>query len=226
MGSEARRRTARISDPFKFDRALLADEPQGAGRRIAGTDEAGRGCLAGPVVAAAVVFDYSHDSFNGLKRLTDSKLLTAANRETLYVEIMRVAKRVSWAACSAETIDRVGLHKCNMAVLTRALEMLDNEYELAIVDAFDLKRPDLRSRGMISADYKSAVVGAASVVAKVVRDRLMHKLDAIHPEYGFADHVGYATEQHRDALREHGPCRLHRLSFQGVSNSQLELWEN
>jgi ribonuclease HII len=112
-----------------------------------------------------------------------------------------------------------------MAALSRALEMLEDDYEFAIVDAFDLKRPDLKARGVISADYKSAVVGAASVVAKVVRDRLMHKLDAGHPEYGFADHVGYATQRHRDALREHGPCRFHRLSFQGVGTSQLELWE-
>ena len=225
MVAETRRKRGRISDPFKFDRALLAEPDPGADDlRLAGTDEAGRGCLAGPLVAAAVVLDYSRPGFSALKGLTDSKLLSPAGREAMYGQILQTARRVAWAACSPQTIDEVGLHKCNLAVLRRALELLEGDYRLAVVDAFDLKRPDLLSRGIIGADYKSAAVGAASVVAKVVRDRLMRALDSSHPEYGFAVHVGYGTPQHRKALRINGPCRLHRMSFRGVGITQLELW--
>jgi ribonuclease HII len=93
------------------------------------------------------------------------------------------------------------------------------------VDGFDLKRPDLRASYMAGADYKSAAVAAASVVAKVVRDRLMRAAAHLYPEYGFEVHVGYGTDAHREALRLHGPCSLHRLSFQGVAATQLGLWE-
>jgi ribonuclease HII len=222
----AGKRRGRVSDPFRFDRALLTeDEPDSPDLRLGGTDEAGRGCLAGPLVAAAVVLDYSVIDIAVLKGLTDSKLLSTPAREEMYPKILRTASRVSWTACSPRTIDDVGLHKCNLAVLRRSLELLDGEYRLAIVDAFDLKQPDLRARPIVGADYKSAAVAAASVVAKVVRDRLMRSFDALHPEYGFAEHVGYGTGRHREALRAVGPCRLHRMSFRGVGTSQLELWE-
>ena len=94
-----------------------------------------------------------------------------------------------------------------------------------MVDAFDLKRPELNARAIVGADYKSAAVAAASVVAKVVRDRLMRSLAVEYPEYGFEEHVGYATGRHREALRAHGPCAIHRLSFRGVACPQLELWD-
>ncbi len=227
MAARTRSRRGRISDPFKFDRGLLAENhSETDDRRLAGTDEAGRGCLAGPLVAAAVVLDYSVASFPALKGLTDSKLLSPSGREAMYVQILQTARRVAWTACSPRTIDEEGLHKCNLAVLTRALELLEGDYRLAVVDAFDLKRPDLASRAIIGADYKSAAVGAASVVAKVVRDRLMRTLASQHPEYGFAEHVGYGTSQHREAIRVNGPCRLHRMSFRGVGVTQLGLWED
>lgn len=227
MATATGRKSSRISDPFKFDRALLSEsDPESGDLRMAGTDEAGRGCLAGPLVAAAVVLDYSQPSFPALKGLTDSKLLSPAGREAMYPQILQCARRVTWTACSPYTIDEVGLHKCNLAGLRRALELLEGEYRLAVVDAFDLKRPDLASRAIIGADYKSAVVAAASVVAKVVRDRLMRALDPLHPEYGFAEHVGYGTPRHREALRINGPCRMHRMSFQGVGVTQLGLWQD
>lgn len=220
------RKRGRVSDPFRYDRALLAEsDPEAVDLRLAGTDEAGRGCLAGPLVAAAVVLDYSRPSFPALRGLTDSKLLSPAGREAMYGNILLSASRVTWIACSSQTIDEVGLHRCNLAVLRRALELLEGDYRLAVVDAFDLKRPDLESRAIIGADYKSAAVAAASVAAKVVRDRLMRTLDRLHPEYGFAEHVGYGTPRHREALRVNGPCRLHRMSFQGVGVTQLGLWE-
>ena len=219
---------SRLSDPFRFDRDLLREAGatrQDGDLRLAGADEAGRGCLAGPLVAAAVVLDYSTAPFAGLERLTDSKLLAPETREALYGIVLRSAVRIAWVACSPGTIDRVGLHRCNIEALGRSLEALAGEYRLAVVDGFDLKRPELRARAMTAADYKSGAVAAASVVAKVVRDRLMKTLAPLHPEYGFEEHVGYGTERHREALRRHGPCELHRLSFQGVGTSQLGLWD-
>lgn len=193
--------------------------------RLAGVDEAGRGSLAGPLVAAAVVLDYARTPFRGLDGLTDSKALSRQARERLYPAILRSALRISWAACSPSTIDRDGLHRCNLSALARALEGLGGEYELAVVDGFELKRPDLRAMALTGGDHRSAAVAAASVVAKVVRDRLMQALAGVYPDYGFEDHVGYGTRQHLHALRMYGPCPLHRVSFQGVAAPQLGLWE-
>jgi ribonuclease HII len=217
-----------VSDPFAFDRELLSAHAVEGGEsdlRLAGVDEAGRGCLAGPLVAAAVVFDYGWTSFESMGRLTDSKLLTQANRETMYEGILGIARRISWAAYSAGTIDRVGLHRCNLDALSRVVESLAGEYCVALVDGFDLRRPDLRVCSLPRADYKSATVGAASIVAKVVRDRLMRSLAPLHPEYGFDRHMGYATQAHRIALDRIGPCALHRLSFRGVGSRQLGFWD-
>jgi ribonuclease HII len=223
------RRGRRASDPFRFDQNLLgeslADRGASTDLRVAGADEAGRGCLAGPLVAAAVVLDYSAAPFRGLERLTDSKLMTAEARESTYPMILRHAARVSCVAFSAASIDSMGLHRCNIAALGTVLDSLQGHYALAVVDAFDLKRPELNARAIVGADFKSAAVAAASVVAKVVRDRLMRSLAADYPVYGFEEHVGYATERHREALRANGPCAIHRLSFQGVACPQLELWE-
>jgi ribonuclease HII len=219
----------RRCDPFRFDTQLLAeiDERQGVGDlRLAGADEAGRGCLAGPLVTAAVVLDYAQRPASALVGLTDSKELTTAARQEMYGRILRFARRVSWVACSPHTIDQEGLHRSNLLALQRALEGLQGEYRWALVDGFDLGRADLRAVSLVDADYKSAAVAAASVVAKVVRDRLMRSLAPAHPRYGFEIHVGYGTEAHRQALREYGPCCLHRLSFRGVGLLQLELWES
>jgi ribonuclease HII len=229
MTAGASRGKGRLSDPFRFDQNLLRETAGGAtgdDLRLAGADEAGRGCLAGPLVAAAVVLDYAAAPFSGLTGLTDSKLLTREVRETMYQGVLRRAARVSWVAYSPATIDRDGLHRCNLAALRRALESLRGEYGIAVVDGFDVGSPELRARALVGADYKSAAVAAASVVAKVVRDRLMRALAPQYPEYGFEEHVGYGTDRHREALRKHGPCALHRLSFQGVAEPQLGLWDD
>jgi ribonuclease HII len=222
------KKARRASDPFRFDRHLLEEAAESRtgslDLRLAGTDEAGRGCLAGPLVAAAVVLDYSAAPFRGLERLTDSKLMTREARESAYPLVLSMAARVSCVAVSPATIDRVGLHRCNLSALCKALDSLGGEYALAVVDGFDLKRPELRARPIVGADYKSAAVAAASVVAKVVRDRLMRSLAADYPAYGFEEHVGYGTDRHRVALRTHGPSAIHRLSFQGVACPQLALW--
>lgn len=218
----------RRCDPFRFDKQFLLERgpaDEDGDLSLAGADEAGRGSLAGPLVAAAVVLDYSRMPGRRLAGLSDSKELTLAARESMYGRILLVARRVSWVAVSPLTIDREGLHKSNLAALARALECLDGQYGHALVDGFDLGRSDLRAESMVDADYRSASVAAASVVAKVARDRLMRSLAPSHPEYGFEVHVGYATDTHRQALREFGPCCLHRLSFQGVGSLQLELWK-
>ena len=229
MPSGDRKKKSRASDPFRYDRAVLDGveglESHGAcDLRLAGADEAGRGCLAGPLVVAAVVLDYSRAPFPLLAGLTDSKLMTLGAREAIYGGILASVSRVTWTAFSPASIDSRGLHRSNLAGLARVLEALGGEYRLAIVDGFDLKRPDLRARALVGADYKSAAVAAASVVAKVVRDRIMRALAPAYPDYGFEEHVGYGTGAHREALRTLGPCALHRLSFQGVETPQLELW--
>ena len=228
MTEQKSRRKTRASDPFRFDMNLLTKSVDATHRgdlRLAGADEAGRGCLAGPLVAAAVVLDYSAAPFRALGGLTDSKVLTPEARETLYAGVLGSAARVSCVVYSAATIDRMGLHRCNLQALARALDGLGGAYVLAIVDGFDLQRPDLRAGRLVGGDYKSAAVAAASVVAKVVRDRLMRAIAPSYPEYGFDEHVGYGTDRHRAALRRHGPCVHHRLSFQGVGTTQLGLWE-
>lgn len=213
------------ADPFRFDRRRLA-ALGGEAHVLAGADEAGRGCLAGPLVAAAVTLDYSRSRFPALEGLTDSKLLARKRREELYHHILAEAGLVSITVVSAHTIDEVGLHRCNLRALGDALAGLGGRYDLALVDGFEVGRPQLRAERLVGGDGKSAVVAAASVVAKVVRDRLMRALDAIHPLYGFAEHVGYGTRQHREALRVHGPCVLHRRSFAGVGESHPTLWSD
>jgi ribonuclease HII len=210
--------------PFLYDRARLAELPHG-GRVMAGADEAGRGCLAGPLVAAAVALDYGRLPKHSLDGLTDSKLLRPAVREELYAGLLVVAVRVAVIAVSNETIDRLGLHFCNLAALVAALLKLDACYDLALVDGFDVRRPDLNAHALVRGDRRSAAVAAASVVAKVTRDRLMHRVHDWHPEYGFDRHVGYGTAQHRDALHRLGVTSLHRRSFAGVGAEQLRLLE-
>ncbi|MCZ7661854.1 MAG: ribonuclease HII [Thermoleophilia bacterium] len=211
-------------DPFRFDRRRLvaAGAPEGV---LAGADEAGRGCLAGPLVAAAVSLDYGRSRYRELAGLTDSKLLQRARREELYLLLLSEARRISIAVVSPRTIDDVGLHRSNLNALIAAIQGLDGTYALALVDGFDVRRPDLRAEQLVGGDAKSAAVAAASVVAKVTRDRLMRGLDALHPAYGFCEHVGYATRRHRQALLDHGPSVLHRRSFAGVDDAQLALWD-
>lgn len=227
MAGRPTRGTKRLSDPFVFDQGFLDSKDDNSGdRRLAGADEAGRGSLAGPLVAAAVVLDYAQAPFPSLVGLTDSKLLAPQKRERLYLDIINAASLVTWKAVSAGTVDRCGLHHSNLAALAGVLEVCEDEYAYALVDGFELKRPELRASGLVRGDYKSAAVAAASVVAKVVRDRLMRSMAPVHPEYGFDSHVGYGTPSHLDALRTYGPCRLHRLSFGQVGCSQMELWDD
>ncbi|MHB9148680.1 MAG: ribonuclease HII [Thermoleophilia bacterium] len=212
-----------LRDPFGFDRRRLA-RLDGGGRVVAGADEAGRGCLAGPLVAAAVSLDYSRPLGRVLAGLTDSKVLSRSARESLYPRILHAASSLSIVAVTPETIDRVGLHRCNLEALTEALRRLNGRYDLAFVDGFALSEEPLGVLQLIRGDGKSAAVAAASVIAKVTRDRLMYSLSERYPGYGFLEHVGYATKTHRAALRDLGPCEIHRRSFVGVDSPQLDLF--
>jgi ribonuclease HII len=193
---------------------------------VAGADEAGRGCLAGPLVTASVCFDYGRlgdEDFAALEALDDSKKLTRERRATLYDEILRRARQVAIVSCSPATIDGRGLHRCNLDGLAAALESLRPRPAVCLVDGFRLAGYEGEHEAVVGGDGLSAAIAAASVVAKVTRDRVMLRLHESYPNYGFDRHVGYATAAHREAIERHGACELHRLSFNTVAYRQLEL---
>ena len=194
---------------------------------MAGTDEAGRGCLAGPLVAAAVLIDYetlSRADRRALAGLHDSKQMLEERRMETYPSVLRAAARVSVVVRSAAGIDRRGLHVTNLEALSVALERLDPPAEaICLSDGFPLKRCAVPHRAVVEGDGTSAAIAAASVVAKVTRDRYMREAAQRHPGWGFEEHVGYSTPEHRAAIEELGISPLHRRSFQSVAYSQLSL---
>lgn len=196
---------------------------------MAGTDEAGRGCLAGPLVAAAVLIDYetlSRSDRRALAGLHDSKQMLEERRMEIYPAVLRAATRVSVVVRSAAGIDRRGLHVTNLEALSVALERLEPPAEaICLSDGFPLKRCAVPHRAVVEGDGTSAAIAAASVVAKVTRDRYMREAAQRHPGWGFEEHVGYSTPEHRAAIEELGISPLHRRSFQSVAYSQLQLAE-
>jgi len=219
-GKTHRRRLARSRRLFAFDRGLQS-------RLVAGADEAGRGCLAGPLVAAAVLIDYERISVSdrrALSGLHDSKQMTEERRLEMYPCVLRAAERVSVVVRSAAGIDRRGLHVTNIEALALALERLaPGEEAISLVDGFRLPRCSVAHRRVVKGDATSAAIAAASVIAKVTRDRYMREVATQHPGWGFEEHVGYSTPEHRQAIEEIGISPLHRRSFQSVAYSQLEL---
>jgi ribonuclease HII len=220
-GSKAhRRRLARTRRLFAFDRGLDS-------RLVAGADEAGRGCLAGPLVAAAVLIDYgtlSRSDRLALAGLHDSKQMKPEQRERLYPAVLRAAARASVVVRCARGIDQRGLHVTNLEALSRALERLaPGEEAICLVDGFSLRRCAVPHRAVVEGDGTSAAIAAASVIAKVTRDRYMHGVAGRYPGWGFEEHVGYSTPEHRAAIERLGISPLHRRSFQSVAYSQLEL---
>ena len=185
--------------------------------RVAGADEAGRGCLAGPIVAAAVLLDRDCLESEGAGRLSgirDSKKLTAKARERLYPEVLACAVRVVVVMRSSNYIDSFGLHVSNIECLSGAIEGLGPGPEtVTLVDGFALKGCRTPHRQLVKGDSTSAAVAAASVIAKVTRDRCMARAGKQYEGYGFESHKGYASRAHRDAIRLLGPSPIHRLSF-------------
>lgn len=177
---------------------------------VAGMDEAGRGPLAGPVCAAAVILDPDRVP----KGLNDSKLLPPDVREDLYDDILDHAVSVSVAFASAAEIDAHNIRQATFLAMRRALAALSTLPRFVLVDGNDLP-PCLVCEGetLVKGDATSASIAAASIVAKVTRDRLMRRLCRLQPRYGFSRHVGYGTREHLDALSSHGPCAFHRMTF-------------
>jgi ribonuclease HII len=177
-------------------------------------------------VAAAVCFDYATFAaadFTALDDLNDSKRLTRERRAVLYSRVLALARQVVVVACAPATIDRCGLHVCNLASLARAAEAITPAPDATLIDGFALRDCRRSHQAVVGGDGRSAGIAAASIVAKVSRDRLMATLHERFPQYGFDHHVGYATEVHHDAILEHGVCELHRMSFASVAYQQLGL---
>jgi ribonuclease HII len=196
-------------DPLFFERSTRM-----AGYRcIAGLDEAGRGPLAGPVVAAAVVLP------DGLliPGLTDSKQVSEQDRERLFEVIRTKAVCYGIGMVDEQTIDRVNILQATIIAMERALQTLNPQPDYLLLDAISLPRVSLPQKPIIKGDCRSHTIAAASILAKVARDRMMQELHKIYPHYNFQKHKGYGTKEHLLLLRKHGPCDAHRKTFSPVA---------
>jgi len=205
-------------------RKLLAFDRRLGVRFVAGADEAGRGSLAGPLVVAGVLFDYERlrdHAVRPLGLLNDSKQVTPERREVLFRAVTACASRVVVRVVPPEAIDRDGLHRSNLRALREALAALTPPAEACLVDGFRLGPLAPKHQAVVDGDEKSAAIAAASIIAKVVRDRAMRRLDALYPQYGFASHVGYITPGHSAVVRARGPSDIHRRSFQALCYAEL-----
>jgi ribonuclease HII len=184
-------------------------------RHVAGCDEVGRGPLAGPVVAAAVILN-PEDRIDGLN---DSKQLTERRREALAEDICARALAYHVTFLDAKTIDAINIYEASRQAMLDALAQLDPRPAHVLSDAMPLPSLDIPWQSIIKGDANSATIAAASILAKVARDHYMIEMDAKYPVYGFARHKGYPTKAHKAALMEHGPCDLHRRSYQPVQDA-------
>lgn len=190
---------------FRFEKGLMRD----GFMPVAGCDEAGRGPLAGPVVASAVILDPRRIP----EGLNDSKQLTAARREELYVEILATAD-VAIASLSPQSIDRINILRASLEAMRRAVASLPRTARFVLVDGRDVPAGlDCPAKALVKGDARSFSIAAASIVAKVTRDRMMQAAGTRYPHYGFEQHAGYATAVHRTAITTHGPCAIHRMTF-------------
>lgn len=180
---------------------------------IAGVDEAGRGPLAGPVIAAAVILDPAHP----IAGLADSKQLTEQKREALFMQIRRFALAWSAARATVREIDTINILQASLLAMRRAVDSLTSVPILALIDGNVCPSLVCPAKAIIKGDQSEPAISAASIVAKVLRDRIMKMLDKKYPNYGFAKHKGYSTASHLEALVRHGPCRIHRKSFSPVN---------
>ena len=191
-------------DTLAFERELLSS----GARLIGGMDEAGRGPLAGPVVAAAVIMPLDHP----IEGVDDSKQVSEKKRERLYDEIIEKAVAYKIVAVDEKVIDDVNILNATKKAMTECVSGLSVRPDVVLVDAVKLAL-EVPTKAIIKGDALSYSIAAASILAKVYRDRLMRDYDRIYPEYGFAKHKGYGTKDHIEALRTYGPCPIHRRSF-------------
>jgi ribonuclease HII len=204
----------RLNKSFPRNQGVLGWDPPGL---VAGVDEAGRGPLAGPVVAAAVILD----ELTPVRGLADSKVLTALQRDRLFDEIRARALCCSIAEASVEEIDRLNILQATLLAMQRAVEGLRLKPVKALVDGNQLPRLDMLCEAIVKGDATVPAISAASILAKVHRDRLCVDLHAQFPAYGFDRHKGYGTADHLAALADHGPCTAHRKSFRPVGLAGL-----
>ena len=224
LGRVARLDRQGTSDQFKYERVLL----QRGVKRVAGVDEAGRGPLAGPVVAAAVSFPeewISRGLPGELAGLNDSKQLRAVQREAFF-ERLTAGGDVQFAIAriDAETIDAINILQATHRAMNQALAQLRPQPEHVLVDGLPVNSLRFPQLALVKGDARSFTIAAASILAKVARDRLMLEYDRRFPAYGFARHKGYGTTRHLAALAEHGPCPIHRRSFAPLKPAQAELF--
>ncbi|HOE67083.1 MAG TPA: ribonuclease HII [Candidatus Hydrogenedentes bacterium] len=198
---------ARADAMMRFENDARANGFQ----RIAGVDEAGRGPLAGPIVAAAVVLSHP------ISGLNDSKQLTAEQRETLFAELHNGQHSIGAAILRPEIIDLYGIQAANYSCMVQAAAKLDPSPDFLLVDGFAIPGCRWPHKRLVKGDCLSQSIAAASIIAKVIRDRIMIELDRAYPRYGFAQHKGYGTQAHLDAIKTHGPCPAHRKSFAPVA---------
>jgi ribonuclease HII len=186
---------------------------------VAGADEAGRGSLAGPLVVAGVLLDYGclrDHRVRPLALLNDSKQLSPPQRQELFRAVVGCAEMICVRVISPSDIDRNGLHRSNLAGLRAVLAALAPPAEACLVDGFRLGPSAPEHRAVVDGDERSAAIAAASIIAKVTRDRYMRRAAALYPHFGFEQHVGYITPGHSKVVREHGPSEIHRQSFQAL----------
>ncbi len=202
-----------FGDPYAHDESVRKN---GFGL-IAGVDESGRGPLAGPVVAAAVALPQGIV----IQGVRDSKIVPAAERERLFWEIMDHAVDVGVGIVDAEEIDRINILCATKLAMHNAITALANRPDIILIDALQLPSIPIRQMPLIKGDAKSAAIAAASIIAKVIRDKIMAEYHILYPRYGFDRHKGYGTRKHLESIREHGPCPIHRKSFRKVLPLEL-----
>ena len=203
----------RFTAMLKLERELYAEGYE----LIAGVDEAGRGPLAGPLVIAAVILP--KDVF--ISGLNDSKQLSAAKRDMLYNEVMAKALDIEVNIVSVSNIDELNIYVATQQGMAQVLENLHCKPQAALIDAMPVKVPGMKIESVVHGDALSASIAAASIIAKVTRDRIMERLDLVYPAYGFAHNKGYGSGAHMQAVREQGATRWHRRSFEPVKSMQL-----
>lgn len=204
----------RVANLYTFENECRAN----GYKLIAGVDEVGRGPLAGPVVVASVILPKNFF----IEKINDSKKLSEATREKIYDIIMENAIAVNRAIIDEKTIDRVNIYQAAMNGMYEAIYGLNPKPDAVLIDAMPLESLDIYHQSIIKGDAKSASIAAASIVAKVERDRMMNEFDKIYPQYGFAKNKGYGTSEHLEALRKYGPCKIHRKSFEPIKSMVMQ----
>jgi len=204
----------RLDTMLVYERRALAD----GASVVAGVDEAGRGPLAGPVVAAAVILT---ERLDGMVGLNDSKLLSVKRREHMFEAIVSSGAEIGWGIVSSRTIDRIGIQRSNFMAMRLAVKGLDTAPDCLLVDGFPVESGSARCIPIVKGDRKSLSIAAASVVAKVTRDAIMTDIGRLYPQYGFSQHKGYATRAHYEAVRRHGLSPVHRNTFFDNEKQQL-----